>query len=211
MKAGRTTCVMRKACNMTLESHVIHTFNQEHLMLAVLATVASLLGFSWLAGVKACISCCPSGPWGCLWPLTLGSGTISQGEAWTSKGRIQIWRSRCRSMTKEEKVSIHGLHLLKVVKTYKVFIWTGKVQICWTNIQWRILFHCCIPLLSPQSCFSAFSLPLFPFRPPALLFSSQAVLIWQLSLWTTGKIDSSFVFLIAIDVLEVYHHVQSIG
>lgn len=34
-------CVM-EACNMTLVSHVIHTYNQEHLMLAVLATVASL-------------------------------------------------------------------------------------------------------------------------------------------------------------------------
>lgn len=41
MKAGKTMCMM-EACNMTL-SHVIHTFNQEHLMLAVLATVASLL------------------------------------------------------------------------------------------------------------------------------------------------------------------------
>lgn len=37
MKAGKTMCMM-EACNMTL-SHVIHTFNQEHLMLAVLAVV----------------------------------------------------------------------------------------------------------------------------------------------------------------------------
>lgn len=41
MKAGKTMSVM-EACNMTLVSHVIHTFNQEHLMLAVLATGASL-------------------------------------------------------------------------------------------------------------------------------------------------------------------------
>lgn len=30
---------------------------------------------------------------------------------------FKIWTPRCRSMRKEEKVSHHGLHLLKAVKT----------------------------------------------------------------------------------------------
>lgn len=30
---------------------------------------------------------------------------------------FKVWMPRCRSMRKEEKVSNHGLHLLKVVKT----------------------------------------------------------------------------------------------
>ncbi|TNN82367.1 hypothetical protein EYF80_007488 [Liparis tanakae] len=43
------------------------------------------------------------------------------------------------------------------------------------------------------------------------LFPLQAVLVWQLGFWTTGKVDGGFVLLIAVDVLEVYHHVQGIG
>lgn len=55
MKAGKTMCVM-EACNMTLVSHEIHMYNQEHLMLAVLATGASLLWFlmaDWGKGLYA--------------------------------------------------------------------------------------------------------------------------------------------------------------
>lgn len=44
MKAGKTMSVM-EACSMTLVSHVIHMYNREHRMLAVLATGASLLWF----------------------------------------------------------------------------------------------------------------------------------------------------------------------
>lgn len=72
-------------------------------------------------------------------------------------------------------------------------------------------FHLVFTCTPPQPCFSASSLARSPCRPPPLFFPSQAVLVWQLSLWTTGKVDSGFVLLIAVDVLEVYHHVQGIG
>ncbi len=65
---------------------------------------------------------------------------------------------------------------------------------------------------TPLSLASQLSLSLSPHcRPPALLSPSQAVLVWQLGLWTAGKVDGGFVLLIAVDVLEVYHHVQGIG
>lgn len=84
------------------------------------------------------------------------------------KALFKMWMPRCRSMRKEERVSNHGLHLLKVVKTYKVFIWTGKLSFCWTSILWRILFHSWIHLLLHWPRFSAFSLPL------SLSFSSSS-------------------------------------
>lgn len=61
---------------------------------------------------------------------------------------------------------------------------------------------------TPLSLASQLSLSLSPpCRPPSRLFPSQAVLVWQLGLWTAGKVDGGFVLLIAVDVLEVYHHV----
>lgn len=64
----------------------------------------------------------------------------------------------------------------------------------------------------------SFASPLFFFflflslrYPPAPLPPSQAVLVRQLGLWTAGKVDGGFVLLVAVDVLEVYHHVQGVG
>lgn len=39
-----------EACNMTRVSHVVHMYNREHLMLAVLATGASLFLFFFFNG-----------------------------------------------------------------------------------------------------------------------------------------------------------------
>lgn len=61
---------------------------------------------------------------------------------------------------------------------------------------------------TPLSRASQLSLPCHPL---ALRFLSQAVFVWQLCLWTTGKVDCGFVLLVAVDVLEVYHHMQGIG
>lgn len=62
------------------------------------------------------------------------------------------------------------------------------------------------------TCTHSFSLSLSPPVVLQLFFSpSQAVLVWQLCLGTSGKVDGGFVLLIAVNVLEVYHHVQGIG
>lgn len=66
-----------------------------------------------------------------------------------------------------------------------------------------------------------FALPLFfsfssSFLSPRCLSAprcphSKAVLVRQFSLWTAGKVDGGFVLLVAVDVLEVYHHVQGVS
>lgn len=43
-----------------------------------------------------------------------------------------------------------------------------------------------------------------------LLLLSQAVLVWQLRLWTSGKVYGGFVLFVAVDVFEVDHHVQGV-
>lgn len=54
--------------------------------------------------------------------------------------------------------------------------------------------------------------PLFPvFNPPLSPLPSQAVLVRQLGLRAAGKVDGGFVFFVAVDVLEVHHHVQGVG
>lgn len=73
----------------------------------------------------------------------------------------------------------------------------------------------------PRTCLFNFALPLlFLFlsaflSPRCLLLScqphSEAVLVRQLSLRTAGKVDSSFVLLVSVNVLEVYHHVQGVS
>lgn len=63
----------------------------------------------------------------------------------------------------------------------------------------------------PSALLLSFLSPSIPRRPQALHFPSQAVFVRQLRLWTTRKVDRGFVLLVAIDVLEMYHHVQSIG
>lgn len=45
----------------------------------------------------------------------------------------------------------------------------------------------------------------------ALRFPSQTVFVWQLCLWTAGEVDCGFVLLVAVDVLEVNHHMQGVG
>lgn len=54
--------------------------------------------------------------------------------------------------------------------------------------------------------------PLFPlFDPPLPSLPSQAVLVRQLGLGTAGEVDGGFVFFVAVDVLEVHHHVEGVG
>lgn len=73
------------------------------------------------------------------------------------------------------------------------------------------LLYSLAPPLPPLALLLSFLSPSLPRHPPALLLPSQAVLVRQLGLGTTGKVDGGFVLLIAVDVLEVYHHVQGIG
>lgn len=76
------------------------------------------------------------------------------------------------------------------------------------NVPWRILFE--RYSLAPRPL--ALHVPLFSsFNPPLSPLSSQAVLVWQLGLRTARKVDGGFVFFIAVDMLEVHHHVQGVG
>lgn len=67
----------------------------------------------------------------------------------------------------------------------------------------------------PRSPLSFFLSPSLPRSPDVLqllvtVFPSQTVLVRQLGLWTAGEVDGGFVLLVAVNVLEVYHHVQGV-
>lgn len=67
------------------------------------------------------------------------------------------------------------------------------------------------PLLPRHSFAFLLFLPLAPVSSGSSSLSSKAVLVRQLSLWTAGEVDGGFVLLVAVDVLEVYHHVQGVS
>lgn len=66
----------------------------------------------------------------------------------------------------------------------------------------------CLATLLP---FCSLFLPLAPVSSGSSSLSSKAVLVRQLSLWAAGEVDGGFVLLVAVDVLEVDHHVQGIS
>lgn len=80
-------------------------------MIAVLATGASLLWFFMADWGKGLYAVTLQG----LGSVLDREWTISQERLELSKILLKVWMPRCRSMTKEEKVSNHGQHLLKVV------------------------------------------------------------------------------------------------
>ena len=80
----------------------------------------------------------------------------------------------------------------------------------------RILFSSFYPLAPPplvQSFRPSFSFSLFIATPVAArpLPPSQAVLVGELCFWTAREVDGGFMLLVAVDVLQVDHHMQGVG